>query len=1569
MNNEEGKIWYSLGIDDAQIKADAAKVRQEFRSIGNTVESEGARIDKTFSNIGRGIAAYLSVRELAHFGQEVIKVRGEFQQLGIAFETMLGSKEKSDQLMQQSIALAQKTPFTLLDITTNTKQLMAMGIAYEDVMGTMKALGDVAAGVSVPISRIAINYGQVATLGKLQQREIRDFAMAGVPIVDQLATNLGRAKDEIYAMVSAGQIGFPEVEKAFQDMSSEGGQFYNLMERQNASVTGQISNLTDKLQVMLNSIGQANEGVIYSGISGLGTIIENYEAVLDVLTGLIAVYGGYKAATMLVSAYEAVLAKNEAIRANILQSKIAVINQAIAAQEAQAAQAAAAAAVEAAAARAEAATEAMRQTAQAKTVAAKQAAAVATAELIAAEKAYAITVAETSAAHRAGLLSDMQAANLKKELATVEAARTAANKANAAVETAITNQTVVNAKIEATAVTKSEAEKVAAKNAGIAADREKLISTQTVTAAEVRAARAQQFLNKTMLGNPYVLAAVGLTILITALVKFNKESEKAAEVSADFKTKLSETTSEAKKLFKAITDSKAGSDQHAKAIQAVNDKYKEYLPNLLTEKTSLEDIKKAQDAVTASMARSLAFKAQGDQLSDLKTNVDDQLKTFYAQIDRASNRLTDTQKGQFKGLVDQYKEQITESFKTLGYFPQDITTNVRSLFSQISGESLSGWNTTGIEMAIKGLVRSETELEEKTEGLKITYESYLKALGLTGESEAAAAALKTVQEQIVGIKDAISEAEKKLADMRLPNSVASIIDIEDQEKAVKELKDKLEILTGIKKKEQDKQLKSRGEQLEAEKDLNQLELDLKLAQNKAIVAVMAEGVEKQKELARIAYEEELLRIKKEEDKQLAAINEAKGLKITDKGYITALPADAQKAYTDQRVAAEWAFAKETEKINEAAAKAQKQIWDEATEAFLSDVDREKRAINEKYNNLIKQARDNGAVQEEIDALNTNRASELGQVQSNAALKLSSFYQQAFGDIEKYGTAALKSLKEQVDEVIDSAKQIDQGGKTLIQVEIPTSQIDKDGKVIKKTVTMTIEEFNNLQNKANDVKRTLESKNPFAALGSSFKDLKKAIKSGDKDATANAFESFLVNAENALGQVKQLGAGIREAFGDDAGDAVDVLTGLGEGALNIAQGISTGNPVAVLQGVLKVYSVLTAGAKEYKAAQKAWLSELIQLQIEYNAVLNEQIRLQADANVFLTDYVKTAKNAYVALIDAQKHFRDELYKSTYDYSQGFLKGLLNPIKTEQTLNEFLSDLQVKIGVKKKKFLGITTGSKDVYGSLLEEYPELIDKAGQFNDQLAETLLDLDGLPEKTKQALEALIEYQQEIEAANEAIADAVKNLAGSLASDLSGALRGAWADGTDGFRIFKNIVREGLEDIISELAYNSVFSGAFNQLQEDMTDALTSGGKYDDIMDAYENFYSGASGLVDQYNSIMDANKKAAEAAGFDWSAKDTAPASGLTRSAQTLTEETGGELAGIWRKTSDDTRMIRDDMRQTRDYSKEIRDSARQHLERLVGIEQNTFDTVAELKNAVNELKVISTNTKPSSSTRDLGA
>jgi tape measure domain-containing protein len=236
----------------------ALKVRDIFVRLGFEVDdADLTRLDNSLANIQRGVKGMTILFAGASIAiGGFLKVAGDFEQTEIAFETMLGNVEEAQQLLKDLADFATKTPFTLPGVESAARQLLGMGVESDKMIGTLKALGDVSAGLSVPLSRLALNYGQVKTQAKLTGRELRDFAIAGVPLAKVLAEQLGKSQAEITKLVSAGKIGFPEVEKAFISMSSEGGKFFNLMDRQAKSFLGIMSNIADVLIVQARAIGK-----------------------------------------------------------------------------------------------------------------------------------------------------------------------------------------------------------------------------------------------------------------------------------------------------------------------------------------------------------------------------------------------------------------------------------------------------------------------------------------------------------------------------------------------------------------------------------------------------------------------------------------------------------------------------------------------------------------------------------------------------------------------------------------------------------------------------------------------------------------------------------------------------------------------------------------------------------------------------------------------------------------------------------------------------------------------------------------------------------------------------------------------------------------------------------------------------------------------------------------------------------------------------------------------------------------------------------------------------------------
>lgn len=302
MNNDGGRLNYGVGLDNSQLRADASESRRLLQGIGQTAETEGDRIDEAFKKIGAAAAGVFAVSQIKNFVTQVATVRGEFQQLEIAFKTMLGSAAQADALMSQLVKTAATTPFGLTDIAQSAKQLLAYGVEADKVNETLIRLGDIAAGLSIPINDLAYLYGTTMVQGRLYTQDLNQFLGRGIPLIEQLAQQFGVAENQVKALVEEGKVGFPEVEQAIINLTNEGSMFGGLMAAQSQSITGQISNIEDAIDTMFNEIGKKNEGVINDALGLVSTLIENWETVGKVLLTVIATYGAYKAAVIAVAA-------------------------------------------------------------------------------------------------------------------------------------------------------------------------------------------------------------------------------------------------------------------------------------------------------------------------------------------------------------------------------------------------------------------------------------------------------------------------------------------------------------------------------------------------------------------------------------------------------------------------------------------------------------------------------------------------------------------------------------------------------------------------------------------------------------------------------------------------------------------------------------------------------------------------------------------------------------------------------------------------------------------------------------------------------------------------------------------------------------------------------------------------------------------------------------------------------------------------------------------------------------------------------------------------------------------
>lgn len=293
------------------ITGDNSSVLKAFRGVqdgvsqtARAVEQQGQSIENVFSRIK-------SVASMAFAGftaKEIIStlgtVRGEFQQFEIAFETMLGSGQKAKGMISDLANLAASTPFDMKGVVNGAKQLLAYGFAANEITDTMRRLGDVSAGLGLNLQDLTWLYGTTMVQGRLFTRDLMQFTGRGIPLTEELAKQFGVTKDKVSELVTAGKVGFPEVKKAIESLTNEGGKFGGLMEKQSHSITGQISNIQDTIEMAINDLGTQTEGLMNDALDITSKVIDHWKEIGEVILAAASAIGLYKAMAVSIAAFD-----------------------------------------------------------------------------------------------------------------------------------------------------------------------------------------------------------------------------------------------------------------------------------------------------------------------------------------------------------------------------------------------------------------------------------------------------------------------------------------------------------------------------------------------------------------------------------------------------------------------------------------------------------------------------------------------------------------------------------------------------------------------------------------------------------------------------------------------------------------------------------------------------------------------------------------------------------------------------------------------------------------------------------------------------------------------------------------------------------------------------------------------------------------------------------------------------------------------------------------------------------------------------------------------------------------
>ena len=300
---KERDALFGLTQEQANARLSVKKLRDEYALYKN----DGKQVVEVNNGIAiswkKALAVIGGAGVLKALGSEIIRVRGEFQSMQTTIETMVG-KDVAGKLMPQIKELAKISPLAMTDMVGAEKMMLGFNIQAEDTIKYLKALSDISMGESGKFNSLTLAFSQMSATGKLMGQDLNQMINAGFNPLQTISEKTGKSIATLKDEMSKGAISAEMVQQAFIDATSAGGKFYNMSENASQTINGQMSMMQDAWDSVFNELGTKSEGVIMDGIQMTTSLIENYETVGKVLTGLVVTYGTYRTAVMLVAAAE-----------------------------------------------------------------------------------------------------------------------------------------------------------------------------------------------------------------------------------------------------------------------------------------------------------------------------------------------------------------------------------------------------------------------------------------------------------------------------------------------------------------------------------------------------------------------------------------------------------------------------------------------------------------------------------------------------------------------------------------------------------------------------------------------------------------------------------------------------------------------------------------------------------------------------------------------------------------------------------------------------------------------------------------------------------------------------------------------------------------------------------------------------------------------------------------------------------------------------------------------------------------------------------------------------------------
>ena len=1403
-------------------------------------------LSSSFQRAAGLAAGIFAVSGVQDFVSKLYSVRGEFQQLEISFKTMLGSGEQANELLAQLAQTAASTPFDLQGIASSAKNMLAYGFAADQVNETIVRLGNVAAGLSQPLGDIVYLYGSLRASGRVTNIDIRQFANRGIPIYEELAKVLGKSVSEINSLVSAGKVGFSDIEQAFQNMTNKGGKFYNLMQAQSESLTGQISNLQDNIDMMFNELGKASEGVLSSGVKAVSYLVENYEKIGKVIAGLIVTYGVYRTAVItniaLTKGWTAATQADTIARglnALSIKSLTAATNRLTAAMLANpygaiaVALTAVIAAMWAFSDSTSAAERAQKDFNEEKKRAEEQE----QKHKEAVEALLNVVRDEASAtADRQSALEQLQKyypqifdkydtetlklqdiAKLKREIAEYDG--------KAKVDKAKDELGKAQEDVEKAKKALKDAEKAGGVNTGFAHAYGLTKAVERLEYTQKQLALKQKEFGK--LSDGQIFNAKGLSELtdqqLSAMLSNVQKAKRAVKQGTESRLEGS--------IIKGVYDEK-GWENLAKQIKSEQEARKKPIKSY---KDAVTDLKKEEEKANKELKAFNNLTAQ-----QLKRKKEEAVKN-----------------GNYNWNPDEERKRLKEEY--------DLKKKAREEYEKGAGETSKKGGSRKRSTAESEAHTKARQAEERRQ----QEEQRTRELARSRRD----AELNLEAERIALMQNGFA---KEMAELQLQHKrKMAAFDDQVQERLAK-VRDaeKLEWeATHDSKKEVYKQRKL------TEADLSDTDLNQILAGRELADQALAEGQEKIiKELRDkyLTYEERKTEIKKRYEAERKIIDDTSLLLAEQK---TSALVELAKKEADELKAIDNERYEHTQRTN--------QLF---VELFAQQGER-----------TVAQMRSTIATAREmLDYLANTPADKLEGRFGMSADELASI--QNSPEKLKAITDALRGLRDELggtspwQSFISSMEDALSRGKSALN----------DYKKARREATSatTEEERANAQRKA-DIAFSRVGLS-VTKIGKSVKDATPLVQDLGKSFGAifgnSAMEDAVEGLTQALSDLGGVASGIGSIISGDVLGGITSIVGVVGNLVSRAQKVER----EVLEKRRKALEALTRTQEEYNAA----LLKANLLYEKGSTIFGDDVYKRATNSISVARQAMEQFRKSTAFSDKElegngvldflgigpkpEDFPPKMRRAMEQIRKQIKNKLLPTLKGEFAK---LQNISVKTGSHKEGILW-ARHSVDDYTTLGKLYPNLIDKSGKLNVALAESILKTHEFREGGKEALENMLALYKQNEEAIKTMNDYLHGLFGSLGNAITDSLVTAFRTGEDATRAFTSNIGDMLNNFAKQIAYSSFLAPLMEKAQKEVADAmrLTGGeNQMEAMLRAMSSLVDGVKTQIPAFNEYLKKTEELVQAHGFDLAGKNSDTRSATAKGIAQASQDSIDVLTGLW--------------------------------------------------------------------------